>query len=104
MGCDIVFLKKSLITGTFLSTILLEARSIVAGRLVSDGKMVSNFRGHGVRNGSSAASSEKLTGERMGSDGTGCTHRCSTLYVQQATVWRFTSQEEKDDFLFQPPA
>jgi hypothetical protein len=35
---------------------------------------MSSFRDHGVRNGSSAASSEKLEGKRMGSDGTGRTH------------------------------
>jgi hypothetical protein len=63
---------------------------------------VSSFHDHGVRNGSGAASSEKLEGKRMGSDGTGCTHRRSTLYAQQAMVWWFTSRE-KDTFLFQPP-
>jgi hypothetical protein len=47
---------------------------------------MSSFRSHGVRNGSGAASSEKLEGERMGSDGTGRTHRRSALYAQQVTV------------------
>jgi hypothetical protein len=96
-------LKKSLISGTFLSDILVAAMvgeeevvgvalhprvtlGVVASGLVGDGKIVSSFYGHGVRNGSSAASSEKLEGKRMGSDGTGRTHRCSVLYVQQAIV------------------
>jgi hypothetical protein len=56
---------------------------------------VSSFRGHGVRNGSNAASSEKLEGERMGSDGTGCTNQHSALYAQQTTVSRFTSREKR---------
>jgi hypothetical protein len=47
---------------------------------------VSSFRGHGVRNGSGVASSEKLEGERLGNDGTGHTHRYSALYAQQTTV------------------
>jgi hypothetical protein len=56
------------------------------GGCVSDGKIVSSFCAHGVRNGSGAASNEKLEGERMGSDGTGRTHQRQALYVQQAIV------------------
>jgi hypothetical protein len=67
---------------------------VITGGLVGDGKIVSSFHGHEVRNGSGAASSKKLEGERMGSDGTGHTHWRSTLYVQQATLWWFTSQEK----------
>jgi hypothetical protein len=47
---------------------------------------MSNFHSHGVRNESSAASSEKLEGGRMRSDGTGHAHQRSALYAQQATV------------------
>jgi hypothetical protein len=47
---------------------------------------MSSFCDHGVRNRSDVASSEKLEDERMGSDETGRTHRCSALYAQQAIV------------------
>jgi hypothetical protein len=53
-----------------------ELRSLPVG----DGKIMSSFHGHGVRHRSGVASSEKLEGDRIGSDETRCTHRRSALY------------------------
>jgi hypothetical protein len=111
----VVFLKKSLISGTFLSAILVAARvgeeevcwssalRVITDRLVSDGKIVINFHGHGVRNGSGAVTSEKLEGERMESDGTGCTHRRS-VYMRSKQQCEDSLREKRVAFLLQPPA
>jgi hypothetical protein len=64
---------------------------------------VINFHGHGVRNGSGAVTSEKLEGERMESDGTGCTHRRS-VYMRNKQQCEDSLREKRVAFLLQPPA
>jgi hypothetical protein len=68
---------------------------VIVGGPVGDGEIMSSFHGHGVRNRSSATSSERLEDERLESDGTGHTHRCSALYAHQSIVWLFTSWEKR---------
>jgi hypothetical protein len=72
--------------------------------------IVSSFCGHAVRNGSGAASSEKLQDERMGSDGTGHIQAMgldafidAQLYMRSMRQCDDSLSEKKMHFCFNHP-